>query len=109
MALTNEEIIFNAQMELAKQGKIGSTGRMITLQTDDGEIQFPEPEAIHTFAGWKERGYKVKKGEHAVAKFGIWKYAGKQDEEEKDKETGYCFIKQSHFFAAHQVERSESA
>lgn len=110
MAITNEQIIFNARFELMGQGKIGSTGRMIVMQDDDGnEKEIPEPEIIHTFNGWKERGYKVKKGEHAVAKLGIWKYSEKpEDEDGKEKvgRGGYCFIKQSCFFAASQVEKA---
>lgn len=109
MAITNEQIIFNARFELMGQGKIGSTGRMIVLQDDEGnEKEIPEPEIIHTFNGWKERGYKVKKGEHAVAKFGIWKYTGRHEEEDGEitVERGHCFIKQSCFFSASQVEKA---
>lgn len=110
MAITNEQIIFNARLELMGQGKIGSTGRMIVLQDDEGiEKEIPEPEIIHTFNGWKERGYKVKKGEHAVAKLGIWKYSEKKDEEDDKQKAGrggYCYIKMSHFFAASQVEKA---
>ena len=107
MSITNAEIIFNVQMQLVAQGKIGTTGRVLTVQTQDGEKQLPEPEAIHTFKGWEERGFKVRKGEHAVAKFGIWKYSGKHEEGDEGQQVegrGYCFLKQSHFFAAHQVE-----
>lgn len=106
MAMTNEMIIFNAQMELMAKGKIGTTGRMMTMQFEDGERTIPEPEPIHTFQHWKECGYKVRKGEHAVAQLMIWKYTGdKNESEEQKKERGHCFLKKSFFFAASQVER----
>ena len=69
MAITNAMIILNAQMELMAQGKIGTTGRMIRVQFADGEQEIPEPEPIHTYQHWKENGYQVRKGEHAVASF----------------------------------------
>ena len=106
MAITNEEIIFNARLRLMKDGKIGTTGRVLRFQAEEGEVEIPEPEEIHTFAGWKDAGYKVKRGEHAVAQFGIWKYSAKKDEDGKPDGRGYCFLKQSHFFSAAQVEKA---
>lgn len=65
-------------------------------------------EEIHTFKGWKNRGYSVKKGEKTILKVTIWKKP-----ESKDKETGETiegegfFMKTAHFFGAHQVEISD--
>lgn len=50
--MTNAEIILGA-MELA--------------ELDPMEVE------VDTFAGWKRRGYSVKRGEHAVFKTKIWK------------------------------------
>ena len=61
---------------------------------------------IHTYAGWQERGYQVKKGEKAIAKFPIWKYTkGKKEMTEEDAQAkGYCFMKNSAWFSDLQVE-----
>ena len=55
--MTNEQIIFNASMELLKDGIIKSTGRSFTFENENGEkITVNEPEPMHTFAKWKELG-----------------------------------------------------
>lgn len=61
--MTNGEIIFRNSIELMKQGVLKPTGRIYTMTLDDGsEIQVPEVEPIHTYNGWKDLGYQVKKG-----------------------------------------------
>jgi len=110
MAVTNRQIIFLAACGLVEDGKISTTGRMIDFELDDGMvITVPEPEPIHTFQAWKALGYKVKRGEHAVAKLAIWKYVDKKKKEEEQEEenavkAGHCIKKESHFFALHQVQ-----
>ena len=104
--MTNATIIYNAACELVKQGVIKATGRLLMKKLPDGSlIEVPEPETIHTYNGWKALGYQVRKGEHAVAAFPIWKYSGKQDEETGEETDGHCFQKVSHFFTASQVEK----
>lgn len=107
MAITNSQIIFNESLELLKQGILKTTGRMITFEMQDGsKKELPEPEPIHTYNGWKELGYQVKKGEHAKATFPIWKYSGQKDEEgNKVKDGGYCFQKKAFWFTFDQVEK----
>ena len=115
--MTNAQIIFNAEQQLAEQGIIKYTGR--TFKTVDGagnEIELKETEEIHTFAHWKENGYKVRKGEHAVAKIQIWKHTGAKVETvptQDGKETevadrGRMFMKIASFFSASQVEPIEA-
>ena len=105
MAMTNVQIILQTSIELMKQGILKPTGRVFEQQMEDGStIQIPEPEPIHTYNGWKELGYQVRKGEHAKAVFPIWKYAGKKDEETGEEENGHCFMKKSHWFTFDQVE-----
>lgn len=106
MAITNAMIISNAQQELLKTGKIKATGRTLQAIINGEEKEIPEAEPIHTFSHWKELGYIVRKGEHAVANFSIWKYTTKAKDldEEEAQEKGFCFLKNSFFFAAHQVE-----
>ena len=102
--MTNAMIVANAQFELMKQGKIGSTGRMLSYVNGDGEeVKIPEPEEIHTFMRWKELGYKVQKGEKAVASLPIWKHAAKVNKETGEEEDARMFVKVSAFFARHQV------
>ena len=88
--MTNQEIIL---------------GNMAILIAD-GVIS--EDNIIHTYAHWKSLGFQVKRGEHAVAKFPIWKYTkGKKKEmsEEEAQARGYCFMKNSAWFSDTQVER----
>lgn len=108
--MTNEKIILLERMSLLKAGKIGTTGRVFRLDNGDGTTtDILEPEEIHTFAAWKERGMSVKKGEHAVTKLTIWK-AGKgkkapeTEEQAENPEKTRMFLKTAHFFAASQVE-----
>ena len=109
--MTNEQIILNVRLQLMEEGKIGSTGRFFEMQGQDGTLKkVPEPEEIHSFSRWKECGYGVKKGEKAIAKVEIWKYAeskktvdGKlESDEEETKER--IFKKSAFFFSASQVE-----
>ena len=90
MAITNNQAIFNNTILLIQAGKI---------QPD---------EEIHTFQRWKAMGYSVKKGEHAIAKFPIWKMGTKKDEDGEEVITGRCFMKMSAFFSTRQVERLEA-
>lgn len=107
--MTNEQIISNRSQYLMSIGKIQPTGRTFTAIDGEGnEIIMQEPEQIHTFATWKELGYFVRRGEKAVDSFSIWKYTSRKkpgQTEEEDEAEGRCFLKYSHFFAAHQVER----
>ena len=106
--MTNAMIILAESVRLMEEGKIGTTGRYIVVQDAEGnEKRLMEPEAIHTFQGWKSRGYIVRKGEHAIASFTIWKYkSGKSEIEDDGKaEKSRIFMKHSHFFSAAQVEK----
>lgn len=94
--MTNEEIIANEQGRLASEGIL----KMVKV----GEDVMPEP--IHTFAKWKELGFAVKKGEHAVAKIMIWKGITKKNEKEEDETK--VFMKLSAFFAWSQVKKIEA-
>ena len=93
--MTNAEIIEKTSLQLVEQG-------VLKLVEVDG-VQMPEP--IHTFNGWKERGYSVKKGEKSKIKFPIWKHASKTIEKDgKEEETSSTFTKISAFFTFDQVE-----
>lgn len=106
MATTNGEIILRQSLELMKQGVLKPTGRVFTQELPDGtKVELPEPEPIHTYNGWKELGYQVKRGQKAVASFPIWKYSSKKDEESGEEIGGKCFQKKAFWFTFEQVEK----
>lgn len=73
-------------------------------------------EAVDTFAGWKRKGYSVKKGEHAVFKTSIWKpNSKKRKEEDSTEETddkkpyARMYMVKAAFFTVSQVEPIDNA
>lgn len=110
--MTNAMIILHESVKLMEKGLLNGTGEYITVQNEDGTTKKLEmPEEIHTFNGWKERGFKVKKGEHSNIKFNIWKYSCKEKKPEEltgnpleDAPKTNMFLKCSAFFTAAQVE-----
>ena len=109
--MTNANIILNESVKLMEAGQLKGTGEFITIETDAGKKQIEIPEEIHTFNGWKERGYQVKKGEKSTIKIPIWKHTTKdKPEEEKtgnpleDAPVTNMFMKVSAFFKFSQVE-----
>lgn len=110
--MTNEEIIYEQRLRLMEEGVIGTTGRFFIGKDEGGnEVRMNEPEEIHTFQHWKELGYTVKKGQHAVAKFRIWKCASKAKNEEAENESReeekneVMFQKIAAFFTVAQTEK----
>ena len=98
--MTNQQIIMVEKAKLVEQGII------------------PENSELHTFATWKSLGFKVKKGEKAVAKFPVWKYVVKKvdvsDSSEEDssedadeKPKSRMIMKTAAFFTNSQVEKFE--
>lgn len=60
--MTNAQIILNESFNLMEKGVLkgsGTYGVMIDENGKERKVEFPED--IHTFNGWKERGYSVKK------------------------------------------------
>ena len=110
--MTNQMIVLNARMEMLKEGLLKPTGRMYKVTDMEGNVKMlPEPEEIHTYQTWKELGYQVQKGEKAICKLLIWKYAVKRNKE-TDEEVPKMFMKNAAFFSQSQVapiELAESA
>ena len=111
--MTNQQIIFNAEQELAEQGLIKYTGRTFEMETTEGKkVTVKETEEIHTYNTWKELGYQVVKGQKAVAKITIWKHSKAKVETvpmQDGKEVEYIdhgkmFMKTAAFFSRGQVE-----
>lgn len=110
MAMTNSQIILQNSLELMKQGILKGSGEIAVQELPDGtKIEIELPETIHTYNGWKERGYQVRRGQKAKASFIIWRYIGKkvQDEEsgELSEVDGKCIPKKSSWFTFDQVEK----
>lgn len=105
--MTNAMIILDESVRLMDEGVLKGTGEYVTVENKDGTTkQLEMPEAIHTFQGWKERGYSVKKGEKAIAKFPIWKHTSKKVEVDgEEEERTNMFMKTAAFFKFEQVER----
>lgn len=111
--MTNSEIIFRASTELMQQGILRQVDTMPGEDQDGNPVEIPIPEPIHTFAGWKELGFIVKKDEHAVANFMIWKWKagphpkskGADDvEADGDANPGRMFKTRAWWFTAAQVQ-----
>ena len=108
--MTNAAIILDESVRLMSDGILKGTGRFIDVVNENGSTSKLElPEEIHTFNAWKQRGFIVRKGEHAVASFPIWKYVTRKNASDEPLEAaeaanGFCRMKLSHFFAARQVE-----
>ena len=104
--MTNEQIIFNARCELMEQGVIGTTGRTLQFEMEDGTTKYiPEPEEIHTYSFWKsEYGLVPKKGSHAVATLQIWKCGKKEKHKEDDEDQERMFLTKGFFFSPDQLE-----
>ena len=101
--MTNAEIIYNAKIQLAKDGKL-------TIDAS-GEI-----EEIHTYDHWKKLGYQVLKGEKAICKLNIWKPISKkkaqkeqeeagEEKEEKKEPAPWMMPKTAFFFSRSQVDK----
>ena len=106
MAMTNAQIVLSNALELLDKGILKPSGRMFTQVMPDGsQVEIPEPEVIHTYSGWKHRGYQVRKGQKAVARFPIWKHGERVDEETGELTDERCFQKVAAWFTIDQVER----
>ena len=111
MIMTNEQIIMNVRLQLLEKGILQSTGRQFELIDNDGNKKLlDEPEQIHTYIAWKERGYQVKRGEKAIVDIKIWKYTTRKVKEElkihDNDDTEECmFLTKAFFFKGSQVEK----
>ena len=117
--MTNNQIIFAAEQELAEQGIIKYTGRVLKMTTPEGmEIEIQETEALHTYKEWQQLGYQVQKGQKAITKLTIWNFTNKASKavreaaEKEGKEapaTAHYYMKESAFFSSSQVEPIKAA
>lgn len=106
--MTNHMIILGERIRLMKEGVLEGVGETVKIKNEKGEeIEVQMPEEIHTFAAWKARGYRVKKGEKNIAQFPIWKHVTKtvtNEETGEEEKKSRMFMKKASFFKASQVE-----
>lgn len=103
--MTNEQIITEIAMQLYGEDKV--------MEMIEEGIEPP----LHTLQGWASRGYKIKKGEHAVAETRLWKKKKKSDGEneqpEPEEQDGQIptnrdfYMCRSFLFGMEQVEKAE--
>ena len=106
--MTNARIILDESIRLMEKGVLKGPGKFVTIENEDGtKAEIELPEEIHTFNGWKERGFSVKKGEKSKIKFAIWKHTSKmvENDEGEEEEKMNMFMKLSAFFTLDQVEK----
>ena len=114
--MTNHEIILRESIRLMQEGILAGSGIFATIPGADGDGQRIElPESIHTFAAWKAAGFVVKRGEHAVAAFPVWKYTERRqaagddgDNADADGDNapgGKMYLRKAFFFKRSQVEK----
>lgn len=106
--MTNADIIFTHSQELLKQGILAPTGNtfkaiIVNADGEEEEVVVEEAEPIHTYNGWKERGYQVQKGEKAIAQFTIWKHVTKKAKKEGEEDEQKMFMKKASWFKFSQV------
>lgn len=104
--MTNEQIIFAARCDLMEQGVIGTTGRTLQFEMQDGTTKMmPEPVEIHTFKFWKDNyGMVPKKGTHAIATLQIWKCGKKKKNSDDEEDQDRMFLGKGFFFSPDQLE-----
>lgn len=85
--MTNKELVIYEKLFLVENGLLDSI--------DDD---------LYTYAEWLKRGFRVKKGEKAVASFPIWKHVNKKNIE-TGEEYSKIVMKTAYFFTRKQVER----
>lgn len=84
---------------------------MEIIATEAALIGFPyNGENLFTFQEWKERGYSVKKGEHAIIKTRLWKPKkhSENKQEEGDEIRRRFFLANAALFSFEQVEPIKS-
>ena len=77
--MKNEEIIFNTRVNLMNARIIGTTGNKVTVIQNEQEVEIDEPAEIHTYVGWKRKGFQVPKGTKAKVFIPIWNYINNPD------------------------------
>lgn len=115
--MTNQEIILRESIRLMNDGIIAGSGRYVTMTDNSGaEMTIELPEAIHTFSAWKKAGFAVKRGEHAIACFPVWKYTQRRNNADNDGDgdgaadgdsepSGHMYMRKAFWFKLSQVEK----
>ena len=98
--MKNEEIIMQTRVNLMNARVIGTTGRKMEWKDkDNNPIEIDEPAEIHTYTGWKQRGYQVPRNTKAKIFIPIWNYITLEDGSQT------MIQRNAAFFTPSQVER----
>ena len=74
------------------------------IMTEAALINFPyDGNNLFTFSEWQGKGYKIKKGEHAIINTNLWKQVTKTDKKTGETETKFILVSAS-LFSNNQVE-----
>lgn len=104
--MTNEQIITEIAMQIY--------GEEPVMDMIANGIDIP----LHTFQGWTARGYKVKKGSHAISETKLWKKKKRNQSEdtaveEEEQQDGTVALNRDFYlckaflFGGDQVEKAE--
>ena len=77
----------------------------LTTRADIDFDNFVLASNITVYAKWKELGYKVQRGQKAIASFCIWKHTVKEASDETKEDESKMFMKKASFFKFSQVEK----
>lgn len=116
--MTNEMIIMMNSIKAMEEGILGGSGifgEVTTFDEEENEVvkTIELPKEIHTFKGWRNKGYTVKRGEKSLLQFPVWVKTKpkkkKADEEESENENGKIrknsfYLKNSYWFSIDQCE-----
>ena len=108
--MTNREIIEAEKAELYRNGLLKAIRHTQIEVIRNGERQIEEIpiiEPIHTYQGWKARGYQVRKGEKSNIRITIWKHTNARTTKEGKEIPEKTFLKESAFFTGDQVDKIE--
>lgn len=73
--MKNEEKIMQMRVNLMNNRIIGTTGKKMPWKDSEGnEVMIDEPAEIHTYTGWKRKGFQVPRGTKAKIFIPIWNY-----------------------------------
>ena len=98
--MTNARIILLQRNRLLREGVIGSAGIHRFKDYKGVPYACDIPEDIFTMGAWRKRGYRIKPGETARARFPIWRY--RIDHSTRPPKKTY-YMKNMDFFTADQV------
>ena len=91
--MTNEQIIYDYATQVAELFTVPQAEQLLKKL---GELP------LHTFQGWKKRGFIVKKGEKSAHCLKLWKMC--KPKKDSDSDSSKMYLVKSYLFTEKQVE-----